>query len=656
LTVRSRFGPAITLAALITALVAAPLVSPLPAGAQGAPAMGRYVVVLKRDVARPGAVAAELARRHGLGVGRVYGTALKGFAARLPAQAVEVLKRDPRVARIDPDLPVRLAEVPTGVDRVGAENVGGTGRGPGPGVPVAVLDTGIDAGHPDLTVAGGHNCTGDDPAAWGDVHGHGTHVAGIIGADGGVVGVAPGTPLYAVKVMGDDGRGTWSSVICGVDWAAAQGITVGNMSLIGASAEDPDSCAGSALHQAICTARDLGLRFAAGAGNDGQDVMGYAPAMYPEATTVSALADSDGCAGGFGPATADRNYPDDTRAGFSNWGAAVDVAAPGVGIYSTMPRAKGSYGTKSGTSMATPHVAALLALGGWAPESSGWGGEPIATIAGGDTGCRVDTTPPGAPVLTLKEAEPDEFVRGATLFYRPATGQAGTFTVTAQAADAQSGITRVDFPPVFGADGAADTTSPYQHTYAWSAGATASGVKTVVATNGAGLTGQATFTVTPDTAAPSVAITAPAKGATVANEALVTANATDAGAGVARVEFRYCAGTKCAWAKGTAIGSDAAAPYEAAWTVQPSNGTYTLVARAWDHVGNVATSRPVMVKVANTTTTGTTATTATTARIAADTTTARIRGPEPGTAYEYRVAVNAAGRSAPSNAASVSGD
>ncbi|MDP9440880.1 MAG: S8 family serine peptidase, partial [Actinomycetota bacterium] len=346
---------------LIVAVVAAML--PIAAGAQPRSG-GRYIVVLRDDVADPDAAAAELARQHGLAVSHVYRHVLKGFAASVPAAAVRGLRNNPKVLSIDADLTVSIAQevsalqtlstgatLPTGVDRAGAEVAGA-------GVAVAVLDSGI-ATHPDLSLAGGYNCTSSDRSAWGDVHGHGTHVAGTIGANGKIVGVAPGTPLWAVKVLGDDGNGQWSWVICGIDWAAGQGITVGNMSLSGGSSENPSSCASSSLHQAICNAQSRGLRFAVAAGNSGADAGGYVPAKYPEVTAVSALADSNGCDGGVtGPTTS--SGPDESRATFSNYGSVIDVAAPGVSIYSTVP---GGYGTKSGTSMAAPHVAGLMARG-----------------------------------------------------------------------------------------------------------------------------------------------------------------------------------------------------------------------------------------------------------------------------------------------------
>ena len=398
---RARLRAQVVCVAIVVALVAGLVGFVVPAPAAAQQPGNRYIVVLRDDVANPGVVASELARRHGLGVSHVYTNVLKGFAATVPDPALDGLRRNPNVSFIDPDFTVTIAQdaqamrtlssgamLPTGVDRAGAEAAGA-------GTAVAVLDTGI-ASHADLNIAGGRNCTSSDTSAWGDVNGHGTHVAGTVGAKGKIVGVAPGTPLWAVKVLGDNGSGYWSWIICGIDWAAAQGITVGNMSLSGASSEVASSCGSSSLHLAICNAQGKGLRFAVAAGNSSADASGYVPAKYAEVITVSALADSNGCDGGI-IGTSTSAGADESRASFSNYGSAVKVAAPGVDIYSTVP---GGYGTKSGTSMAAPHVAGLMALGGYTTTPSRWGGESVAILGGGDTGCGTttgDTQAPSAP-------------------------------------------------------------------------------------------------------------------------------------------------------------------------------------------------------------------------------------------------------------------
>jgi len=193
-------------------------------------------------------------------------------------------------------------------------------------------------------------------------------VAGIIAAldnSIGVVGVAPQAKLIPVKVLDRTGSGTWSSVICGIDWVTANasslGIKVANMSLGGTGTSD-NNCGNTnsdALHKAVCRSRDAGVTYVVAAGNESGSASKLVPAAYDDAViTVSALADSDGKPGGLGPKT---SYgPDDTFATFSNYGSIVDLGAPGVSIYSTYKG--GKYATMSGTSMASPHVAGVAAL------------------------------------------------------------------------------------------------------------------------------------------------------------------------------------------------------------------------------------------------------------------------------------------------------
>src|SRR5262249_3218141 len=143
-----------------------------------------------------------------------------------------------------------------------------------------------------------------------DGNGHGTHVSGTVGARDnglGVVGVAPGTPLYAVRVLNNAGSGTWSSVICGVNWVTqnAGTIKVANMSL-GGSGSDDGNCGNSnndALHKAICGSVAAGVTYVVAAGNDGVDFSGFVPAAYNEVLTVTAMADFNGAHGGGAAAT-----------------------------------------------------------------------------------------------------------------------------------------------------------------------------------------------------------------------------------------------------------------------------------------------------------------------------------------------------------------
>ncbi len=327
----------------------------------------KFIVVFKDNVKNPQDVANEMALTHGLSVDYVYTTAIKGFSATIPQARLDKVRSDSRVQFVSEDKVVETfaQTTPTGVNRVNAP----VNSNKGVGVGVAVIDTGIDLTHPDLqaNIIANYSCvrgkkTGDDD------NGHGSHVAGTIAAldNGiGVVGVASQAKLIAVKVLNSQGSGTWSSVICGIDWVTANtttyNIKVANMSLGGSGSSD-NNCGnsnGDALHKAICKSTQAGVTYVVAAGNDGVNANRFVPAAYNDTViTVSALADSDGQSGGLGTAT---SYgADDTFASFSNYGSVIDLGAPGVAIYSTWKG--GGYNTISGTSMATPHVAGSAAL------------------------------------------------------------------------------------------------------------------------------------------------------------------------------------------------------------------------------------------------------------------------------------------------------
>ena len=433
-----------------------------PAGA--AEPSSRVIVVLEDDRMSAAGVrtaADELTDEHD-GVRRhTYSSVFRGFSATVPADEVADLRRDPDVAAVYADVPIRASgEVPPGVQRVRADTVPGSRIGTGTAVDadVAVLDSGVNA-HADLNLAGGVNCASDAgcaATAFADNHGHGTHVAGTAAAKDngvGVVGTAPGARVWGVKVLGDTGGGSMSWFIAGLDWVVRKGgIEVVNASLGGPGA------AGGPESQAIARATAAGVVVVVAAGNSNVDAAGTSPANAPDAITVSAYADSDGGAGGAGPATC--GTADDTRATFSNFGAVVDVAAPGVCITST-GRA-GGYVTMSGTSMASPHVAGAAATyvaqhglaatgdrarlvreafrGAWAAgqaSACGFGGgrsaEPVLVMGGCPAGG--DTVPPAGVPLT---ARPD----------------AGTVQLTWPAATDASGIAAYRVYRATGATGA----------------------------------------------------------------------------------------------------------------------------------------------------------------------------------------------------------
>jgi len=264
----------------------------------------RYIVILN-DGVNPWSVANEMAQERGLSVSHVYGTAVNGFSAIVPRGQIDKITSDPRVNYIEQDSIVSIFKKPSGNPGKGGNDSGSstpplqvipTGitriNGPVSGsviVDVAVIDTGIDASHPDLNVVYGVNFA--KGKSWSDGNGHGTHVAGTIGAihnEIGVVGVAPDARLYAVKVLDNRGSGFMSDVIAGVNWVAANAgtIEVANMSLGGSKS--------NTLNTAVDSAVTAGVVFVVAAGNSYTDACTKSPASAPNAITVSALDDRDG--------------------------------------------------------------------------------------------------------------------------------------------------------------------------------------------------------------------------------------------------------------------------------------------------------------------------------------------------------------------------
>ena len=345
----------------------------------------QVIVVLNQDFAPGGhaanrAGAAAVARGLGVAERHTYGTAVFGFSGAIPEGRLTALDRDPRVAywerdqvaaipgpgasapRWCADQPTHPAcddgsggEEPTGDDQVTPWGVTAVGGVAAPTATAWVIDTGIDLDHPDLVVDAGRsrNFVSRGKKSADDGHGHGTHVAGTIGAvdNGiGVVGVAPGATVVAVRVLDNSGSGFYSDIIAGVDYAASVAASgdVANMSLGGPASK--------ALDDAVRAAADAGLRFTLAAGNSDVDASTTSPARVNHANvlTVSAVGQTN------------------CLASFSNWGLGVDFAAPGVGVLSTYKG--GGTATMSGTSMAAPHVAGL-----WV---SGWNGQSAGTACG----------------------------------------------------------------------------------------------------------------------------------------------------------------------------------------------------------------------------------------------------------------------------------
>jgi subtilisin family serine protease len=320
-----------------------------------------FIFVFKNSVAASDVAkqANALALANGGRVTRVYKTAIRGFAAKMPNEAAaRVAAQNPNIAYYEPDAVAFTfpkppwaggggssskactpQETPWGVTRVG-------GPADGTGYTAWVIDTGIDLDNPDLDVdvARSANFVLQGKNSPNDGNGHGTHVAGTIAAidnDCDVVGVAAGATVVAVRVLNNAGYGSYSGVIAGVDYVAtnADSGDAANMSLGGPYRQSlNDAVVGAAVGKEIY--------FAIAAGNSSDDADKYSPASANDdhIYTVSAIDKGD------------------VFASFSNYGnPPIDCSAPGVNVLST--KKGGGTTTMSGTSMATPHVTGILLFG-----------------------------------------------------------------------------------------------------------------------------------------------------------------------------------------------------------------------------------------------------------------------------------------------------
>jgi subtilisin family serine protease len=316
---------------------------------------GQYIVLLE-----PGANAKAAAAAVNAKPKHLFATAVTGFAAELtPGQLTSLAKRK-ETLYIEPDAIVTIAGtsqcpataksacpdrrtqdkdegLPYGVDRADERDLPLSGTFTysctGEGVNVYVLDTGIQTSHPEFD--GRAKVSYDAFGGNGqDCHGHGTHVAGIIGGE--TYGMAKEANLRSVRVLDCNGIGSWSRVIAAMEWIAdnAPKPAVANMSLSG-----PES---SAVNQAVNNLARSGVVVTVAAGNSNDDACDYSPASASRAVAVAA------------------SNSNDQRASFSNWGSCVDIYAAGTNIRSAW--LKGSNRVASGTSMASPHVAGAAAL------------------------------------------------------------------------------------------------------------------------------------------------------------------------------------------------------------------------------------------------------------------------------------------------------
>jgi subtilisin family serine protease len=318
-------------------------------GARAIP--NHYIVVLDRDATgRSGDLAAndtQVARllpEFAGTVTRRFNHALNGFAAFLSEQQAIALSDDPDVAFVEEDSVmealVTQTNPPWGLDRIGQRdlplNATYSYTTTGTGVNAYIIDTGIRRTH---TQFGGRAVIGFDAVGDGqntnDCNGHGTHVSGTVG--GSTYGVAKNVRLFAVRVLGCNGSGSTSGVIAGVDWVTANHISpaVANMSLGGGVS--------TALDTAVRNSIASGVTYAIAAGNSNTNAANSSPARVAEAITVGATTRTD------------------ARASFSNFGSVVDIFAPGAAILSATNTSDTATATLSGTSMATPHVAGVVA-------------------------------------------------------------------------------------------------------------------------------------------------------------------------------------------------------------------------------------------------------------------------------------------------------
>lgn len=309
----------------------------------------QYIVILNKDVGSSNEFAQGIAKQHGGKVLQTYDAVLKGFAIYLPDVAgtafVEAMKKNPKVVSVENDTIMKVdattqSNPDWGLDRIDQKNLpldsAYSYLQTGSGTTAYIVDTGILSTHQQFSgrVLSGYTAISDGNGT-SDCHGHGTHVAGTVG--GSTYGVAKNVSLVPIRILGCDGSGASSNVIAGLDWILKNGKkpAVVNMSLGGE--------ANTSLDSAVENLFNNGYVMVVAAGNSNTDACSSSPARVSKAITVAATDSTD------------------ARASYSNYGSCVDIFAPGSQINSSWIGSNTATKVLNGTSMATPHVAGVVA-------------------------------------------------------------------------------------------------------------------------------------------------------------------------------------------------------------------------------------------------------------------------------------------------------
>lgn len=309
----------------------------------------QYIVILNKDMGSSNEFAQGIAKQHGGKVLQTYDAVLKGFAIYLPDVAgtafVEAMKKNPKVVSVENDTIMKIdattqSNPDWGLDRIDQKNLpldsAYSYLQTGSGTTAYIVDTGILSTHQQFSgrVLSGYTAISDGNGT-SDCHGHGTHVAGTVG--GSTYGVAKNVSLVPIRILGCDGSGASSNVIAGLDWILKNGKkpAVVNMSLGGE--------ANASLDSAVENLFNNGYVMVVAAGNSNTDACSSSPARVSKAITVAATDSTD------------------TRASYSNYGSCVDIFAPGSQINSSWIGSNTATKVLNGTSMATPHVAGVVA-------------------------------------------------------------------------------------------------------------------------------------------------------------------------------------------------------------------------------------------------------------------------------------------------------